>query len=105
MPMEGHWRRTQTPLRRLSRRERNVVIVGVAVTFIALLVLIVATAGDTEPGPAPGCIRADVAGRVGGERIHPCGAEARATCSRALDFDTPRSRTVLEACREAGIRY
>jgi hypothetical protein len=105
MPLEGHWRRTNTPLRRLSARERYIAIGGVTVTLLAILVLIVATAGNTEPGPAPGCIRADVAGRVGGERIHPCGAEAKATCARSLEFDTPRSRTILDACREAGIKF
>jgi hypothetical protein len=105
MPLEGHWRRTNTPLRRLSTRERNAVIVGLAVTIVALLVLILATASSTQPGPAAGCIRADVAGRVGGERIHPCGAAARTTCARALSFDTPRSRAIVEACREARIRF
>jgi predicted metal-binding membrane protein len=105
MPMEGHWRRVNTPLRRLTARERNVVIAGLAVTLVALLALVLATAGDTQPGPAPGCIRADVAGRVGGERIHPCGAEAKATCARSATFDTPRSRTIVAACREAGIEF
>jgi hypothetical protein len=105
MPLEGHWRRTNTPLRRLSARERYVAFAGVGVTLMAILVLIVATAGDTESPPAPGCIRADVAGRVGGERIHPCGAAAKATCARALEFDTPRSRTVIAACQEARIEF
>jgi hypothetical protein len=105
MPLEGHWQRTNTPLRRLSPRERNVVIAGLAVTVVAVIALIVATAGSTQPAPAPGCIRADVAGRVGGERIHPCGRAAEATCARSRGFDSPRSRTILEACEAAGIKF
>jgi hypothetical protein len=105
MPLEGHWQRTNTPLRRLSARERNLVIAGLAVTAVALLALILATAGSTETAPAPGCIRADVAGRVGGERIHPCGKAAETTCARSREFDTPRSRTILAACDEAGIKF
>ncbi len=103
MPLEGHWRRTNTPLRRLTSRERNVVIAGIAVTLAALVALILATAGDTRPPPPPGCIYTVVAGRVGGEPVHGCGAEAKEICGRAATFDDPRARKVLETCREAGI--
>jgi hypothetical protein len=105
MPLEGHWNRTNTPLRRLSARERKLVIAGLAVTVAALLALLLATAGDSRPAPATGCIRAVVAGRVGGELVHPCGNEARATCARSAGFDSPRSRTIVAACREAGIEF
>lgn len=105
MPLEGHYRRVNTPLRRLTPRERNVVITGLAVTLIAVLGLILATAGDSQPPAAAGCIRVAVAGRVGGELIHPCGAEARATCARATTFDNERSHTIVAACREAGIKF
>lgn len=105
MPLEGHYRRVNTPLRRLTPRERNVVIAGLAVTLIAVLGLILATAGDSQPPAAAGCIRVAVAGRVGGELIHPCGAEARATCARATTFDNERSHTIVAACREAGIKF
>ena len=105
MPLEGHWRRTQAPLRRLPARERNLAIAAVAVTLVALLVLIVATAGDSRPGPAKGCIRVVVAGRVGGELIHGCGAEAEAICTRSNHFDDPRAREMGQACREAGIEF
>ncbi len=105
MPLEGHYKRANTPLRRLTRRERNIVLAGLVVTVAALLALVLATAGDSQPPPAPGCIRVNVAGRVGGEQIHACGAEARATCARATTFDNERSHTVVAACREAGIKF
>jgi hypothetical protein len=105
MPMEGHWRRVNTPLRRLTSRERNAVVAGLAVTIVAILGLILVSAGSTQPPPPPGCIRALVAGRTGGEVIHPCGEAAKTTCAHAASFDTPRSRAVLESCREAGIEF
>jgi predicted metal-binding membrane protein len=105
MPLEGHYKRANTPLRRLTRRERNIVLAGLAVTVVALVALVLATAGDSQPPPAPGCIRVAVAGRVGGELIHPCGTEAVATCARATSFDNERSHTIVAACREAGIEF
>jgi hypothetical protein len=78
---------------------------GVLVTLLAVVVLILATAGDTQPPPAAGCIRVQVAGRVGGELIHACGKEAEAICARATRFDDPRGRKVVESCRERGIRF
>lgn len=105
MPLQGHYKRANTPLRRLTRRERNTVLVGLVVTVAALLALVLATAGDSQPPPAPGCIRVAVAGRVGGELIHPCGAEAVATCKRSTTFDNERSHSIVAACEEAGIKF
>lgn len=105
MPLEGHYKRANTPLRRLTRRERNIVLTGLAVTIVALVALVLATAGDSQPPPAPGCIRVVVAGRVGGELVHACGAEARAACARAVTFDNERSHTIVAACEEAGIKF
>jgi hypothetical protein len=103
MPTEGHWRRVNTPLRQLTRRERNVLIAGTVVTTLAVLTLLAVTAGDSRPGPKPGCISVVVAGRVGGEPVSGCGAEAKAICARSAQFDVPRARTILEACREQGV--
>jgi predicted metal-binding membrane protein len=103
MPLEGHFQRVNTPLRRLTKRERNVVIAGLVVTLASLLALILATASDSRPQPAPGCIYTVVAGRTGGEPVHGCGAEAEAICAHSARFHNPRSETVVEACREAGV--
>jgi hypothetical protein len=105
MPLEGHYKRANTPLRKLTRRERNIVLTGLVVTAVALVALLLATAGDSQPPPGPGCIRVAVAGRVGGELIHACGAEARQVCARATTFDNERSHTVVAACEEAGIKF
>jgi hypothetical protein len=106
MPLqEGHWRRSSTPLRRLTRRERNVVLGGLASTAIVLAALLLLTAGDSRPGPGPGCIRVPVAGRTGGELVSGCGAEAVSICRRAARLDGIQAETVTDACREAGIRF
>jgi type II secretory pathway component PulM len=104
MPLEGHFQRVNTPLRRLTKRERNVVIAGAAVTFIALAVLILATAGDSQPPPAPGCIRASVAGRTGAELIQACGKEARELCARSAGRDEPQYLAITASCRDQSIR-
>lgn len=103
MPLEGHFQRVNTPLRRLTKRERNVLIAGLAITLISLVGLILATQSDSRPQPASGCIYTVVAGRTGGEPVHGCGAEAEAICAHSARFDNPRSETVVAACREAGV--
>jgi hypothetical protein len=104
MPLEGHFQRVNTPLRRLTKRERNVVIAGIAVTFIALATLILATAGDSQPPPAPGCIRVSVAGRTGAELIQACGTEARGLCARSAGIDEPQYLAIAAGCSDQGIR-
>jgi hypothetical protein len=105
MPLEGHYRRVNTPLRELTPRERGVVIWGTLVTTIAILTLLLFTAGDSRPGPAPGCIRATVAGRTGGEPVAACGAEAVRICTRAGGSEGPWAESVSGACSEAEIKF
>jgi hypothetical protein len=103
MPMEGHWRRANTPLRRLTARERAVLIAGSAITAVAIVALLVLPGSSGRPKPRAGCISVLVAGRVGGEPVNACGAEARVICARSAKFDVPRSRTIQAACREQAI--
>ena len=103
MPLEGHYQRVNTPLRRLTSRERNVVLAGTLVTIGVVLALILATAGNSRPAPAAGCVSAVVAGRVGGEPVNGCGEEAKAICARSANYDNPRSRTINAKCDEAGV--
>jgi hypothetical protein len=104
MPLEGHFKRVNTPLRQLTKRERSVVIAGVVVTFAALGALLLATSGDSQPPPAPGCIRASVAGRTGAELIQACGVEARELCARSAGVDEPQYRAIAASCGEQRIR-
>lgn len=105
MPLEGHYERQTTPLYKLSRRELRAAFGVLAVTLVAILAVIVATAGDTRPGPAPGCIRSEVAGIVGSETIAGCGAEAVAICSRASQFSGARAETIVGDCETQGVKF
>jgi hypothetical protein len=103
MPLEGHWHRVNTPLRRLSGRERNIAIAAVAVTLAACVALIIATVGDSKPPPGPGCIRAQIPHVMGAETLDACGARAKRICeARATDTD-PGAMAVQESCRQAGL--
>src|SRR5258708_2841736 len=104
MPLEGHFQRVNTPLRKLSGREIKVLVAGTVVTVVALLALILATASDSRPAPAPGCVSTVVAGRVGGEPVNGCRAEARAIFARSARFGHPPARTIPETLPEAGIK-
>jgi hypothetical protein len=111
MPLEGHYRRVNTPLRKLTPRERNVLIAGLVVTTVALLALLFVPSRNESPlldekgGARSGCIEVAVAGRVGSEPVVGCGTKARQICIRAAGFDGPRSETITEACAEAGVRF
>lgn len=105
MPLEGHYERQTTPLYKLSPRELKAAFGVLAVTVIALLVVVLITVGDTRPGPAAGCIRANVAGIVGAEMISPCGQEAVETCRHAAKFSGDRAETIVAACEERAIAF
>jgi hypothetical protein len=103
VPLEGQWRRANTPLRELTRRERLAAIVGLAATAIAVVALIVATAGTSRPAPGPGCIRATVPGVMGASELNLCGARARRACARHRNQSDPGSQAIEASCRDAGV--
>ena len=111
MPLEGHYNRVNTPLRKLTNRERNVLVAGLAVTVIAVLALLFVPAHNETPlldengGARSGCIEVAVAGRVGSEPIVGCGTKAEQICIKSANFDSPRSETITNACTEAGVRF
>jgi hypothetical protein len=105
MPLEGHWTRVNTPLRRLTRRERNVAIVTSVLTIVVVLALVLATVGDSRPAPKPGCIYAIVPGVMGATAVDACGAAAKKTCAEHSDpaMTDPVSVRVRRDCRRAGL--
>lgn len=103
MPLEGHYERQTTPLYKLSPRETKAALATLAVTVVALLGVVIATAGDSGAPLAPGCFSASVAGIVGAQTVSACGSEAEARCAHAARFDDPRSRTIVAACEDRGI--
>jgi hypothetical protein len=105
MPLEGHYERQTTPLYKLSSRELKTASIALLVTVVAILGVIVATAGDSNPPTPMGCIRAEVAGIVGAETISGCGAKAKAKCAHAALFDSPRAHTVVAVCEAQGVSF
>ena len=105
MPLEGHYARQTTPLYKLSSRETKIALGTFLVTIAAMLAVVFATVGDSNPPTPMGCIRAETAGIVGAETISGCGAEAEAKCSHAAHFDSPQAHTVLAECEKQGVRF
>jgi hypothetical protein len=103
MPLEGHWRRINTPLRRLTTRERSVAIAVVGVTLVALVAVIVATLPHSRPAPPPGCISATVAGFTGAEPLEACGGRARRICATRTQEGDPGAAAIRESCHEGGL--
>jgi hypothetical protein len=94
-----------TPLYKLNAREIKAAVGVLAVTLIALLVVVALTVGDSRPGPEQGCIRSSVAGIVGSETISACGREAVQVCTRASQFTGARAETIVADCRTQGIEF
>jgi hypothetical protein len=104
MPLEGHWRRINTPLRRLTTRERNVAVAAVAVTLVAIAAVVIATLPNSRPAPPPGCIYAIVPGFTGAEPVDACGGRARRICTTRTQRGDPGATAIRESCRDAGLR-
>jgi hypothetical protein len=105
MPLEGHYARQTTPLYKLSSRELKAAFGALAVTLFALLIVVLLTVGDSNPGPKQGCISSHVAGIVGSETISGCGSEAVRLCTRASEFTGARAETIVADCRTQGVRF
>ena len=107
MPLEGHYERQTTPLYKLSGRELKAAGAALVVTVVAMLAIVVFTVSDSRPGPAQGCIRSTVAGKVGAGTVSGCGQEAVALCSHAANFtgESERARTVVADCKQQGVKF
>src|SRR5262249_54047039 len=103
MPLEGHWERVNTPVRRLTRRERTVVLVAALATLVTVLALVLATIGNDRPALSRGCIYAIVPGVMGARPADACGETAQGVCARHQTGQDPPSRAIRADCRRAGI--
>jgi len=105
MPLEGHWRRQQTPIGRIGARERRV-LAGVATLLVAAVVggtLYLVLGGSSAPAPARGCVRVTAASTTGGAPVEACGRAAERLCRRAAVEATPLGRALRAACRKARV--
>jgi hypothetical protein len=104
MPLEGHWRRQQTPLRSIGARERRLVAAIAAVTLAALLVTAyLVLAADQSSAPAAGCVKATAPSTMGGAEVHACGHAAERLCAQAQTERTPLASELRKQCRKRGI--
>jgi len=105
MPLEGHYARQTTPLYKLSAREIKIAAITFVVTIAAMLGVVIATVGDSNPPTPMGCIHAQTAGIVGAETISGCGAEAEAKCAHAARFDSPQAHTIVAECERQRVKF
>jgi len=101
MPLEGHWARQHTALRRLSRRERRALVAGLVGLFVALVVALVVALRAEAPLTAPGCIDVVAPSTTGGATVHACGAAARHYCRVEATRTDAVARAVQAQCRRA----
>jgi hypothetical protein len=105
MPLEGHYERQTTPLYKLNSREIKIASITLLVTLAAMLAVVFATVGDSNPPTPLGCIHAQTAGIVGAETISGCGAEAEAKCAHAARFDSPQADTIVAECEKQDVKF
>jgi hypothetical protein len=105
MPLEGHWRRINTPLRKTSRREgRLLAVIGALFALAVVIVLVLALQGGST-GSASRCIDFTGTHAVGGATIHACGRDAARWCdSTAANRRDALGRRLRLECRAAGYR-
>jgi hypothetical protein len=99
VPVEGHWERQQTPLRRLGRRERRLLWVFVAVLVAATVAIALAAAlHKATPVPA-GCIQVTGPSTLGAAIYRECGTAATRWCREEAGRTDPLARAVQARCR------
>ena len=106
MPLQGHWRNQQTPVRRLAGHERRLVVVIASVSAaLAVAVVAIAIATGSGGGTRQGCLRLTTGGSTGAYVISSCGADAVAFCRReqhGADALADRARRECHRARIAG---
>jgi hypothetical protein len=95
MPVEGQWRRANTPL---SPRDKRLLAAVAATAAIAALALAIAYAVRPASTSNEGCVGIDVPSTMGGARLRTCGAAARVFCHTQGELDN----TIAAACRRQG---
>ena len=104
MPLEGHWQRQQTPLRRVSRRELRLLAAVASVLALAAAVVLYAALHHAAHHAAAGCVEITAASTTGGATLHACGADAARWCRSEAGHTDTVARAVLTACARAGYR-
>ena len=102
MPLEGHWARVNTPLRKTTSRERRILWILVAVLAVAAIAGTVVAIGSSSPSTPTGCIRVEIPSTMGASASTICGDKAASFCDSPAMHSAPLNKTALPKCREAG---
>jgi len=100
MPLEGHWERQNTPLRRLTGRERRILAAAAGLIALATVVVVVLALTTSRAAPPPGCVDVTAASTTGAATFRACGEDAKARCAAT---DPARDGGLAQACRRAGL--
>jgi hypothetical protein len=102
MPLEGHWARVNTPLRKTTSRERRILVVVAVVLALAVIAGAIVAIGSSNPSTPAGCLRVDLPSTMGGGTPQLCGNAAASFCSSDAAHTPPLNQTALPKCRSAG---
>ncbi len=96
MPVEGQWRRSNTPL---SRRDKRLLsaLAALAAAGVTAAGIAYATRPASSPSAA-GCVVVEVPSTMGGARLRNCGSAAHTFCRTQGRLD----RRIAAACRRQG---
>ena len=102
MPLEGHWERVNTPVRKLSERERRLVWVVGALVAAATAVAVVVAILTSGSSSTSSCVEVEVPGTMGGGVNRVCGDDAVSFCRAGAPSMGPLRHVALEKCRDQG---
>lgn len=103
MPVEGQWERSQTPLRRLTRRELRLLKGFLAVLLVATVATVALALTQSAPAVPPDCIQVTGGSTMGAGNYRVCGADRATWCRQAAGRDDPTSQKVAARCRDQGL--
>jgi hypothetical protein len=105
MPLEGHWQRQNTPLRRLSRREGRTLAIVATIVLLAAAGVVYAVVNQGTTAARAGCIELTAASTTGGATLRYCGRDAAELCRSQAGRSGPVARSAQAACRRAHIAF
>jgi hypothetical protein len=79
---------------------------GVLAVVIAVGIVLAISLGTAGKSSGHGCIFATIAGDVGAQEVHECGATARETCATVHApgaYTAQSAATIATECRKAGL--
>jgi hypothetical protein len=102
MPLQGHWKRVNTPLRATTVRERRILVVFAAILAAGAVAAVIVALGTSSPKTPAGCIHVELPSTMGGVSSDLCGDTARQFCLGPAANSEPLDTQVQPKCRAEG---